>query len=111
MNKLFAGLLYIYSFSIVACPNALPTDHVNFCSSFKSAAVCYCTASGLPSALCQDMKSLYNRMVIVLGSLEKVCAYQHNSTTQECIDDWNCYLRGGVNSHGAACSSTRLACE
>ncbi len=104
-------LLNLFILKAFSCVNALPTDNVQFCPSFKSAATCYCTSSGLPSVVCQDMKSLYNRMVVVLGSLEKVCAYQHNTSTQECIDEWNCYLKGGVDSQGRLCSSTRKACE
>lgn len=111
MKKLFVILICMYSASIFACPNAAPTNDVQFCASFKTAAICYCKASGLPSGLCQDMKSLYNRMIAVLGSLEKACAYQHSSTPQECIDDWNCYLRGGVDSRGRICSSNYLPCE
>ena len=111
IRKIFAGVLYCFSMSSFACPIAVPTSDVNFCASFKSAATCYCTSSGLPSGMCQDINALYNRMVVVFGSLQKACDYQHHTSSQICMDNWNCYLHGGVDSRGNICSSTRLACQ
>ena len=104
-----------YSFFLLsgissACTNALPTNDAGFCASFKSVAACYCTSSGLPAGMCQDPRSLYNRMLIIFGSLQKACAYQHYTTTQDCMDNWNCYLQGGIDSQGKFCSSTGRAC-
>lgn len=93
-----------------ACPTGISTDDVSFCSTFKTAATCYCTSSGLPSGMCQDMDALYNRMVGVFGSLQKACEFQHYTSTQDCMDNWNCYRLGGVDSRGRICSSTRQAC-
>lgn len=104
-------VLYCLSALALACPNALPTDDVNFCPSFKAAAICYCTASGLPANACQDVHALYNRMISVFKSLQKACEYQHYTTTQDCIDNWSCYLAGGVDSRGRSCSSTQHACS
>ncbi|WED41800.1 hypothetical protein [Legionella cardiaca] len=102
-----------FNFSVFAasCPNALPTNDANFCPSFKTAAICYCTASGLPSGVCQDMNVLYTRLIAYFGSIQKACEYQHYTSTQDCIDNWNCYLYGGVDSRGRLCSSTKRACQ
>lgn len=94
-----------------SCPGAASTDAVNFCASFKTAATCYCTASGLPGSMCQDMNALYNRMIIIFGSLQKACEFQKHTTTQVCMDNWNCYRNGGTDSKGRACSSTRMPCS
>lgn len=113
----FAGLMFLLSFSVfangnvVACGNAVPTNDVNFCSSFKTVATCYCTSSGLPSGMCQDMNMLYARMVSVYGSLDKACAAQPYTTKQDCLDNWNCYRLGGVDSRGRICSSTKKPCQ
>jgi hypothetical protein len=107
-----ALLLFINSSVFAfACSNALPTDNPGFCSSFKSVATCYCTNSGLPSGMCQDMNALYNRMIGMFGSLQKACEFQHYTTTQDCVDNWNCYRLGGVDSRGRLCSSNRNACQ
>lgn len=112
MKTLLAALVYVFSASCFAiCPNALPTNHPGFCPSFKTAAVCYCTSSGLPGGVCQDMNALYNRMIAVFGSLKRACDYQRYTTPQDCVDNWTCYLRGGVDSQGRACSSTKKACQ
>lgn len=113
MIKKIIAAGFIYSLSVVsfACPHALATDNPAFCSSFKTAAVCHCTASGLPFGICQDMHVLYNRMIIIFKTLEKACEYQHHTSTQECVDNWRCYLVGGVDSQGRPCSSNQHPCE
>jgi hypothetical protein len=93
------------------CPRALSTDNPGFCASFKSVATCHCTSSGLPSGMCQDMNALYNRMIVVFGTQENACRYQRHTTPTDCMDNWNCYRRGGVNSQGNSCSSTQRACQ
>lgn len=111
IKQIFAFFIYFCSFSAFSCINALPTDNVNFCPSFKTAAVCYCTSSGLPGGMCQDMNTLYNRMLSVFGSLQKACEYQKYTSTQDCMDNWNCYRLGGVDSRGRRCSSTGMKCQ
>ena len=111
LKKTLIFTMAAFSISTFACSTALPTDDVNFCSSFKSVATCYCTSSGLPSGMCQDMNQLYNRMVIVFGSLKKACDYQHYTNAQDCMNNWNCYLNGGIDSAGKSCSSTQMACQ
>lgn len=103
-------LFCVFSYSF-ACSNALPTNDANFCSSFKSVATCYCTSSGLPSGMCQDVSALYGRMVIVFGSLQKACEYQKHTNTQNCLDNWNCYMYGGSDSQGNLCSSSGSSCR
>lgn len=111
MKKYGVGiLLFCVSGFSLACSNALPTNDANFCSSFKSVASCYCTASGLPSGMCQDMNALHARMVMVFGSLQKACEYQKHTSAKNCMDNWNCYLHGGKDSLGRLCSSTGAAC-
>ena len=110
IKKILVLSLCLFSISIFACPRATPTNDVNFCASFKAAATCYCTSSGLPPSMCQDMGQLYKRMLSVFGSLQKACAYQSYTSVQDCVDNWSCYLRGGIDSTGKLCSSTQLAC-
>jgi hypothetical protein len=94
----------------LACAKALPTDSPKFCASFKVAATCYCTSSGLPAGMCQDMNALYKRMVGVFGTLQKACEFQKYTSTQDCMDNWNCYLFGGTDSRGKLCSATKNPC-
>lgn len=111
IRKIIVVFIYFCSFSSFACPFAVPTNDPGFCSSFKSVATCYCTSSGLPSGMCQDMNALYNRMLAVFGSLQKACEYQRYTSPQDCMDNWNCYLHGGIDSRGRLCSSTKSACQ
>ena len=109
MKKMIGLVLGCTSLTALACPSALPTDDAAFCSSFTAAAICYCTAA-LPAAMCQDMNVLYQRMLITFGSLERACEYQKYTDKQNCIDNWNCYLHGGIDSKGHLCSGTQAAC-
>jgi hypothetical protein len=111
IGRIFAILMCFFSISTFACPNAVSTDNPLFCASFKTAAICYCTASGVPSGMCQDMKKLYARLISFFGSLQKACEYQKYTSTQDCIDNWNCYRLGGIDSRKRKCSSTELACQ
>lgn len=111
IKKFIIACLYCFSAASFACSGALPTDHAGFCASFKATASCYCTASGMPAGMCQDMNALYRRMTSVFGSLEGACRYQKNTTYQQCMDDWTCYRSGGTDSRGKLCSSTGLACQ
>jgi hypothetical protein len=108
---LFVLFCSFLSLNASACEQALANTNPGFCSSFKSVAKCHCVELGLPKGMCDDMNALYGRMMFLFGnSLQKVCEYQHDTTTQTCIDDWNCYRLGGKNSQGALCSSTGKAC-
>lgn len=104
---------FLFSLSVFAgdCGQAVPTDDALFCTSFKMIAECHCTSKGLPRPACTNMKKIYERMTILYGSLQNACEAQHYTSTQTCIDDWNCYLHGGINSQGALCSGTGRACE
>ncbi len=105
-------LCFLYSCTVAfACTNALPTNNAGFCSSFKTAATCYCTSSSFPAGMCQDMEALYNRMMGVFGSLEKACAFQKYTDPQDCIDNWNCYRKGGHDSQKRLCSATGKSCK
>lgn len=99
------------STAVFACPSALPTNDYGFCSSFKASATCYCTASGVPARMCEDVGAIYNRMLGFFGSVQKACEYQHYTKVQDCIDNWTCYLIGGVDSAGRSCSGTQYACQ
>lgn len=44
------------------------------------------------------------------GSLEKICAFQRDTTKEDCIDSWRCYLNGGKNLEGKLCNSTGRSC-
>lgn len=96
IKTIFAGILFLFStFTFAgACGKAVPIDNANFCSSFKKVAICYCTDTGLPAPLCQDMKMLYARMVSVYKTLDNACANQHHTTKEDCVANWNCYRLG-----------------
>jgi len=102
------------NFSSLGCPQAVPTTDGGFCPSFKSVAHCQCVSRGLPDGMCQDMNALYSRMISMFGTLAAACEYQektsHDTTKQQCIDDWNCYRSGGRNSQGGLCSASGKAC-
>ena len=113
MKKIIFFLSFLYSTSIFAftsCPQALPTTDANFCSSFSDVAVCHCLASGLPRSACPDVNTIYKRMLIIFGSVERACNFQRNTDVQTCIDDWNCFNNGGSDSHGGLCSNSGKAC-
>ena len=109
IKKLLATTLFLLNSCVfaLACSKALPTDNLKFCASFKTVATCYCTSSGLPAGMCQDMNALYNRMIGVFGTLQKACQYQKYTSVQDCMDNWNCYRFGGKDSTGKLCSSTQ----
>lgn len=120
MRLIFAFFIYLFSISIFAsipemsfsdCPRGLPPADVNFCSSFKTVAICHCTAMGIPKFLCKNMNSLYNAMILRYGTVENACASQTDTTKQICLDGWTCYRKGGNDSQGQACSGTGKPCE
>ena len=116
VNKIIIFIIFFFSVpcfsqTMLSCPKAMPTDHPEFCASFKVAAQCHCVMSGLPSGMCSNMKLLYDRLIAIFGSLQKICEYQHDTSTQDCLNAWNCYLLGGKDSTTKLCSSTGNACE
>jgi len=112
----FCVTLPVYGFNhfFQTCPQALPTNNPGFCASFKVSATCHCSQT-LPSGMCQDVNLIYWRMIDMFGSPEAACEWeektQHDTTKQQCIDDWKCYLSGGTDSQGNVCSSTGKACS
>lgn len=106
-------LIFLITFSIksLACPDSYSTDHPEFCPSFKTAAICYCSQSGLPSVFCQNVDFVYQRMISFFGSLERACKHQKHTSVEKCIDNWNCYLQGGYDSEGKPCSNTTKPCK
>ncbi|MDX2346348.1 MAG: hypothetical protein QNK11_05720 [Legionella sp.] len=96
---------------MASCPKATATDASDFCASFKVAAQCHCSASGaLPTAMCMNVKLLYQRLMATFGSIEKTCKFQRDTTTEDCIDSWHCYLKGGKNAQGKLCNATGRPC-
>lgn len=110
MKKMIIALFCFWNAASFACGRALPTDDAGFCPSFKAVAACYCVGEHLPPRFCQNMKDLYDQMLMTFGSLKRACEFQHHTSTQDCIDNWTCYMRGGVDSRGKLCSSTKKAC-
>src|SRR3990167_9823649 len=99
MKRIFYLFALFWSFSAFAaplysnysnCPQGLPDDNPEFCSSFKSVASCHCVESGLPKGMCQDVNLIYNRMISMFGSVQKACEWQHDTDTQTCVDYWSC---------------------
>jgi len=104
-------ILTTVSFAVPTfCSYATPSSETTFCDSFKLAAECRCVASGLPKGMCSNMELLYSRMVSMFGSLERACQFQHDTSLEECMEDWQCYRYGGTNGHNEPCSGTGRAC-
>jgi hypothetical protein len=122
MKKIFTLFLCIFSlscfassnithYSLHACSIAPPTTDPTFCSAFKKIAQCHCQEDGhLPAGMCQDMNTIYSRMIATFGSQDAACRWQKDTPYQECMDDWNCYRLGGKNSAGGLCSGTGAKC-
>ncbi|OGV39845.1 MAG: hypothetical protein A3F46_07935 [Legionellales bacterium RIFCSPHIGHO2_12_FULL_42_9] len=110
IRKLLVIAIAFFSVSSFACINALPTDDVNFCATFKTAAGCYCSES-LPGCSRFSMDRIYSLLITRYRTLEAACNSQTNTDPQTCIDGWNCYRLGGIDSQGRVCSSTQLACQ
>ena len=112
MKKIFISL-FVFFFSstlFAACPKASPTHSSKFCSTFNTAAKCHCTASGLPVSMCSNVRLLYQRLMVTFGTLEKTCEFQHDTSKEDCIDSWKCYLNGGKNAAGKLCNATGRSC-
>jgi hypothetical protein len=99
------------SHNVSTCGKALPTSNPNFCPSFKAIAACHCQEAGLPGKNCQSMSFIYGAMIARYRTVERACAAQHDTSFQECLDDWSCYRSGGRDSTGSMCSATGRACE
>lgn len=115
MRKLLIVWLSVCSFACFSemtatCPMATPNIQPGFCTSFKAAAQCRCM-SALPQGMCLNMKSLYDRMLALYGSVRRACESQHDTSVQNCLDAWNCYRVGGMTSTHELCSGTGSPCE
>jgi hypothetical protein len=47
----------------------------------------------------------------IFGSIQRACEYQHDTSVQNCLDDWQCYRNGGRDSTGALCNATGSSCN
>jgi hypothetical protein len=114
LKKFFFALsINLFEFSPVAfsvCPLAIPTNDPRFCEDFQSVAACHCRESGLHPDFCADTQALVNFMISFYGTLERACKSQKVTTQADCLDNWNCYLKGGIDSRGRLCSSNQKAC-
>lgn len=111
---LFVSMVSFFYLSTIfasSCPPATAANAPGFCSSFKVAAQCHCTSSGLPKGMCMNMKLVYDRMISMFGTVRRACEYQHDTSTQSCMDAWSCYRSGGNTSQNELCSGTGSACE
>src|SRR3990167_929613 len=110
----YAGIPWIFSWFIATthsnCSKGVTANNAEFCAVFKSVAQCHCTSSGLPLSMCKDMGKLYQRMLSIFRSQKNACEYQKDTTTKNCMDDWNCYRLGGRDSYGELCNSTGQHC-
>jgi hypothetical protein len=76
-----------------------PPSSPSFCDAFRTAAPCFCVAHGQSPNFCQNMQAVYNAMM-ALGGLSRACSLQHDTSQQDCIDSWNCYINGsGACNH------------
>lgn len=83
-----------------SCPQAVAIDDPGFCQSFAQVAQCHCQSSGLPARMCNNVQLVYQRMISTFGSIERACNYQKDTSYQNCIADWKCYLSGGSTPEG-----------
>lgn len=129
MKKILAIFLYTLSFSCFAanpvileeCGKVTDRTASTFCGEFKDIAHCHCRADSgnrLPDDKCYQTKTfVYPNMLATFGSQDAACRWQaeHGSEKrakyQECMDDWNCYMKGGKDSNGGVCGSTGRSCE
>lgn len=112
-NKLIFVFLSVFSSCIFAASSCSPATAVSspgFCKSFGDAAKCHCRSAGLPEGMCKNYKLLYNRMINIYGSVERACRAQHETTVEECMNDWACFLDGGQTASGEICSGTGESC-
>ena len=105
IGALFTSIAYANS-----CPQAVAVDDPGFCQSFSQVAQCHCQSSGLPARMCSNIQLVYQRMVSTFGSVERACKYQRDTSYENCMQDWACYLNGGSTADGALCSQTGQAC-
>ena len=114
LKKILVPFIFLFSVgsstASFACPMATPTNSPEFCNSFKTAAQCYCSNSGLPVRMCQDMNIIYQRMLAVFRDVTKACEFQTQTTPQNCMDSWHCYREGGLNANNEPCNGTGAAC-
>jgi hypothetical protein len=112
-KKLFLLCLFsCLSFQVYsgACPQTDKYDTPEFCKDFENIARCHCNNSGLPAKMCQKVDLIYLRMISTFGSIEKACRFQRDTSTQSCIDAWQCYLKGGQLEDGRLCNGSGLPC-
>ncbi len=93
-----------------SCPQALPADDIGFCKSFQAVAQCHCQSSGLPAKMCSNVSQVYQRMISTFGSIERACKYQKDTSYENCMQDWKCYLYGGNTNTHTLCNGTGKAC-
>jgi hypothetical protein len=107
---MIGALLCLTSIVAFSCSNAKATNEVGFCDSFKEEVFCHCVAKGWPKQMCENMDFLYKSMINFYDTLDNACHAQNDTTHANCMDNWNCYRKGGLNTHNEKCSSTGLAC-
>jgi len=99
---------------VPACdPHASISSSPDFCATFPPAATCNCINHKMTPAFCASMSNIYDVMMQTYhNNLADACnnpKAQTITSTQECIDDWNCYWHGGTSSTGL-CNGTGAAC-
>jgi hypothetical protein len=112
-SPVYASLGFLQTFLARTHPNcahAASPHQRQFCATFKASASCYCTSSGLPASMCQDIERIYQRMLLVFDNVQKACEFQQDTSQQICMDSWKCYRLGGKDSKGRWCNGTGLAC-
>ncbi len=103
-------LLSCSAISAAVCEPASETNAADFCNSFKKTASCYCVSAIGNNPVCNDPHKVYDLMMIRYKTQDRACAAQPNTSKQKCLDSWNCYRMGGVDSIGRPCSGTGARC-
>lgn len=107
----FSAPVFPDAFQNIAAPGedcAVSSDTLpNFCDLFKKAVTGCCPIRGL------SMQHIYQLMVATYGDLQNACdknAGNYGNGVQACIDQWNCYWKGGKDSQNQLCSGTGKTC-
>ena len=83
--------------SLESCGKAPPTSSTQFCQEFEKIAKCNCKHQKPNSSACDDIDKVYELMMASFhNSLKEACEYAadtQDTTVQECINDWNYFLK------------------
>lgn len=110
-NKIVLFFMCLLSFGAFCC-NEAKIESPTFCADFRQATACHCTNVLHVPRFCQDINSIYSRMLFLHHDVKTACERQQFTklAVQDCIDHWTCYYQGGTDSQNRPCSGNKHAC-